>query len=382
VTIHAPDLMAEAERVSGLAQFGNDQFIKGLERLIDSINNEAALTQVGRDAQRDRIIGLLVNRLRIEQAFRTHPDIADERIESPLVIVGLPRTGSTLTHRLLASDADHTAMRWWEGRHPAMLPGEQRDHPVARRALGKAEVEAVVTASPEALNIHPWDFDGADEEVLLVEHSFHSSVPEAYMHLPSYSAWVEAQDHVPVYRDLLACLKYLQWQDSSRQGKRWVLKSPHHLGYLDAMLEVFPDAKIIQTHRDPMQTVPSFCSMCISLSAPLTHGLDANAIGAHWARKLARNLKRSTAVASRVPERFIDLDFRDMVADPLREMQRLYAFIDKPFSDEARAQMQAHRDSDEHQTNAHQYSLADYGLSERQIHELFRDYVAQKILRP
>ncbi len=374
--------MAEAISMTGLEAFGNAQFIAGLEMLIESMNGEAALTQVGREAQRQRIAGLLANRLRIERALEAHPDIQDERIESPLIIVGLPRTGSTLTHRLLASDANHTAMRWWEGRHPAMLPGERRGHPTKRRELGRAEVEAVVAASPEAMNIHPWDFEGADEEILLVEHSFHSSVPESFMYLPRYSAWIEAQDHVPVYRDLLACLKYLQWQDPTRKDKRWVLKSPHHLGYLDAMLEVFPDAKIIQTHRDPLQTVPSFCSMCASLSAPLTLKPDMQAIGAHWAIKLARNLERSTAVAARYPERFIDLYFRDMVKDPIGEMTRLYAFIGKPFSDQARADMAAHRDTDEHQANAHRYSLSDYGLSESQIDGLFGAYRARYGLRP
>lgn len=380
--LRASDLMAQARTMTGLDSFGHAKFIAGLEMLIESMNGEAALTPAGTEAQRQRIVGLLVNRLRIERALEEHADIQDERIESPLVIVGLPRTGSTLTHRLLASDADHTAMRWWEGRYPAMLPGERRGHPTKRRALGRAEVEAVVAASPEAMNIHPWDFEGADEEILLIEHSFHSSVPESFMYLPSYSSWIEAQDHVPVYRDLLVMLQYLQWQDGARKGKRWVLKSPHHLGYLDALLEVFPDAKIIQTHRDPLQTVPSFCSMCASLSAPLTLKPDMQAIGTHWAMKLARNLERSTAVAARYPDRCIDLYFRDMVKDPIFEMERLYAFIGKAFGDRARADMQSHREADDHQANAHSYSLSDYGLHEAQIGGLFGAYIERHDLRP
>ncbi len=378
----AADLMAEARGLTGLQEFGNPQFLRGLEALLDSIQAEASLTAAGLEAQRQRLVGLLVNRLRIEQALGEHPDIRGERIDAPLVIVGLPRTGSTLTHRLLASDPDHTAMRWWEGRYPAMLPGERRGYPIERRNLGRAEVEAVVAASPEAMSIHPWDFDGADEEVLLIEHTFHSTVPEAYMHLPSYSQWVEARDHVPVYRDLLACLQYLQWQAPERKAKRWVLKSPHHLGYLDAMLQVFPDAKIIQTHRDPLHTVPSFCSMCASLSAPLTLKPDARAIGSHWAAKLARNLEASTAVAARQPDSFLDLYFRDVVNNPIVEMKRLYEFIGKPFSDRARAAMQAHRESDDHQADAHRYRLADYGLSEQRIEESFAGYIERHDLRP
>ena len=377
----AADLQAEAAALAGSGDFGNPRFIRGLEVLLESMATEAALTAEGASAQRQRLVGLLVNRLRIERALAEHPGIRAERIESPLVIVGLPRTGSTLSHRLLASDPAHTAMRWWEGRHPAMLPGEKRGEPTERRALGRAEVEAVVAASPEAMSIHPWDFDGADEEILLIEHSFHSSVPEAYMRLPTYSRWVEAQDHVPVYRDLRAMLQYLQWQAPERRGKRWVLKSPHHLGYLDALLAVFPDAKIVQTHRDPMRTVPSFCSMCASLAAPLTHRPDAEALGAHWAAKLSHNLKSSMAVADAHPENFLDLYFHRMVDNPIAEMARLYELIGEPFGDRAEAAMQAYRQDDAHQADTHRYSLADYGLSEARIDALFGDYIERYQLR-
>lgn len=377
----AAGLQAEARALANAKDFGNPQFLRGLEMLLDSMAGEAALTEAGWAAQRQRLTGLLVNRLRIERALAEHPDILEEPIDSPLVIAGLPRTGSTLTHRLLASDPAHTAMRWWEGRHPAMLPGERRGEPTERRALGRAEVEAVVAASPEALNIHPWDFDGADEEILLLEHSLHSSVPEAYMHLPSYSRWVESQDHVPVYRDLRAMLQYLQWQSPERQGKRWVLKSPHHLGYLEALLEVFPDAIIVQTHRDPLHTVPSYCSMCASLAAPLTRKPDARAIGAHWAAKLSRNLRAGMAAAASHPERFVDLYFRRMVEDPIAEMARLYEAIGVRFGAHAEAAMRAYRRDDVHQADAHRYRLADYGLNEPRIDALFGDYIVRYGLR-
>ena len=375
MTLLAADLLAAATDQVGWDDFGNPQFICGLEVLVESINAEAALTEVGAAAQRQRILGLLANRLRLQQALAEHPEIRSERIAAPIVIVGLPRTGSTMTHRLLASDPAHTAMLWWEGRHPAMLPGERRGEPTERRELGRAEVEAVVAASPQAMSIHPWDFEGADEEVLLIEHSFHSSVPEAHMHLPSYSRWVEAQNHAPVYRDLLAMLQHLQWQTPGRRAKRWVLKSPHHLGYLDALFEVFPDAKVIQTHRDPMQTVPSLCSMCANLATPLTRAPDPQAIGAHWLRKLSRNLNACMKAATHRPDNFLDLHFRAMVQDPIAQMTRVYEFVGERFGDRAEAAMRAYREDDAHQADAHAYNLADYGLSEAQIDSLFGTYI-------
>ena len=262
MTLSADRLLDSARSATGLDDFGPAVFIDGLQRLVAAINREAQLTEAGLFAQEQRLLGLLVNRLRHEQSFAAHPEIADQEIRAPIVIVGLPRTGSTMTHRLLAADPDHTAMLWWEGRHPAMLPGEVRGEPEERRALGQAEVEAVVAASPEALDIHPWQYDGADEEILLLEHTFLSTTPEAFMNLPSYSEWVEAQDHTAAYEDLRRMLQGLQWQNPGREHKRWILKSPHHLGFIDKLLNVFEDARIVQTHRHPLETVPSFCSMC------------------------------------------------------------------------------------------------------------------------
>ena len=237
-------ILQQAIENTGLNDFGDKIFIEGLHKLVSSINNEASLNEVGFQAQEHRILGLLINLLRTVDALKNNPEILEQDIISPIVIIGLPRTGSTMTHRLLASDPNHTAMLWWEGRYPAVLPNEVRGNPQERMQLGEAEVAAVVEASPEALKIHPWDFNGADEEILLIEHTFLSTVPESCMHLPSYSTWIEEQDHKVVYEFLKKQIQYLTWQNPGREEKRWVLKSPHHLGFIDKVLDVFPDAKV------------------------------------------------------------------------------------------------------------------------------------------
>ena len=217
--LNSTAIVKEAESVTGLTNLGNPLFIEGFYKLVDSINHEADLTDMGIQAQHHRLMGVLVNMLRLEAEVQQHPDILDESIRTPVVIVGLPRTGSTMTHRLLAADPRHTAMLWWEGRYPAMLPGEQRGNPIERMSLGKAEVEAVMAASPDALSIHPWDYKGADEEILLLEHTFFSTVPESFMRLPSYSAWVSQQDHEHAYKQLKVMLQYLQWQNPGEGRK-------------------------------------------------------------------------------------------------------------------------------------------------------------------
>jgi len=377
--LDSKQIIEAAKNQTNLDYFGNPLFLEGFECLIQSINLEADLNDIGIEAQKGRLIGILANLLRIEDAFIQKPEILFEEIKSPVVIVGLPRTGSTMTHRLLASDPRHTAMLWWEGRYPAMLPDEVRGHPKTRMEMGKAEVEAVMQASPDALTIHPWDFNGADEEILLLEHTFFSTVPESFMRLPTYSKWVESQDHIHAYSQLKKMLQYLQWQNPGREKKRWVLKSPHHLGYIDKLLEVFPDSKVIQTHRDPIKTVPSFCSMCANLFEPLTNSYDKNEIGHHWAHKLAKVLNHCMEVSNANKGNFLDLEFKKMIVDPILEMNEVYKFIGEDFTNQAENAMLAWKEENQHEMGAHQYSLEEFGLESTFIDNYFSEYIHRYI---
>ena len=373
------EIINDAKHQTGLDNFGNPLFLTGFEMLIESINQEADLNDIGLEAQKYRLTGVLANLLRIEEAFIKNPEILTEEIKAPIIIVGLPRTGSTMTHRLLASDPNHTAMLWWEGRYPAMLEGELRGNPEDRMTMGKAEVEAVMQASPDALTIHPWDYKGADEEVLLLEHTFFSSVPESFMRLPSYSNWVESQDHIHAYTQLKKMLQYLQWQNPRRENKRWVLKSPHHLGFIDKLIQVFPNSKVIQTHRDPHKTVPSFCSMCANLFEPLTNSYDKNEIGHHWAHKLAKVLNHCMKVSNSNEKSFLNLKFNKMIKDPILEMTEVYDFIGEDFTDQAENAMKAWKEENKHEIGAHQYSLEEFGLESSFIDVHFKDYINQYI---
>ena len=377
--LDSKQIINAAKNQTNLEYFGNPLFLEGFECLVQSINEEADLNDIGMEAQQHRLIGILVNLLRIENACIQHPEILTEEIKSPVVIVGLPRTGSTMTHRLLASDPRHTAMLWWEGRYPAMLDNEDRGHPNERMEMGKAEVEAVMQASPEALTIHPWDYKGADEEILLLEHTFFSTVPESFMRLPTYSKWVESQDHIHAYAQLKIMLQYLQWQNPGRDKKRWVLKSPHHLGFIDKLLKIFPDSKVIQTHRDPLKTVPSFCSMCSNLFEPLTNSYDKNEIGHHWANKLAKVLNHCMEVSNLNQENFLNLEFKKMIKDPILEMEEVYKFIDEDFTDQAENAMNAWKEENKHEMGAHQYSLEEFGLESSFIDSYFSEYINQYI---
>ena len=377
--LNSNQILSNAKKITGLSSLGNPLFIEGFETLIKSINEEADLNEIGIQAQQHRLTGLLTNLLLIDEAIKKNNEILKEKIISPVVIVGLPRTGSTMTHRLLAADPNHTAMLWWEGRNPAMLKNEIRGNPEERMALGKAEVDAVVAASPDALKIHPWDYKGADEEVLLLEHTFFSTVPESFMRLPSYSKWIEKQDHIHAYKQLKIILQYLQWQNPGREKQRWILKSPHHLGFIDKLLHVFPDSKVIQTHRDPHKTVPSFCSMCANLFEPLTNTYDKNMIGNHWANKLAKVLEHCMNISKANPNHFLNLEFNKMIKDPLTEMKAVYDFINEDFNNQTENAMKAWKEENKHEMGAHHYSLEEFGLESSFIDDHFKDYINQYI---
>ena len=174
-------------------------------------------------------------------------------------------------------------------------------------------------------------------------------------------------------------LQYLQWQNPGRENKRWVLKSPHHLGFIDKLLLVFPDSKVIQTHRDPYKTVPSFCSMCANLFEPISNSYDKEEIGHHWANKLAKVLNHCMKISKLNKENFLDLEFNKMIKDPISEMTEVYNFIEEDFTDQAENAMKAWKEENQHEMGAHQYSLEEFNLDNSFIDENFSEYINQYI---
>ena len=261
------DVVAEANAKAGRDRFDDESFREALARLLTSLDREAGLSAVGRATQRARSVESLVLRHGLEQHEARHPEIRAEEVAAPLVIAGLARTGTTLLHRLLSVDPGLTAARWWEVRFPAPFPGFDWRGPDPRIAEAHAQVKWILENQPVLAAIHPWDAEGPDEEIMLMEHSFLSWVPESGANVPGYRAWLDAQDLRPAYTLLRRLLQFLQWQKRRRgeRAGRWVLKAPMHLGFVDLLLETFPGAHVIQTHRDPLETLPSVASFYFAL---------------------------------------------------------------------------------------------------------------------
>ena len=261
MTLSLNKIEAEAIEQTGLNDFGHWNFREPLSRLIAGLNQEANLSEMGQQIQHQRLVGILVTRLKLEDYCQRYPEILEEDIKEPVVIVGLPRTGTTLLQRLLAADPRFYSAAWWETRFPVPMESNPRETH-KRISVAKAEVEGMLMAIPELASIHPMSATEADEEISLLEQSFFSTSPESAANLGEFGKWLAQQDQTEGYEYLKVLLQFLQWQKKQRgeSRNRWVLKSPHHLHFMEVLFKVFPDARVVQTHRDPLQTIPSLCS--------------------------------------------------------------------------------------------------------------------------
>lgn len=380
-------LLAEARAASGgLADFGDPSFRPALDALCGALEREGALSEAGRQILRQKILGHLCNRLRIEDYFARFPEIGREQVAPPLVIVGLPRTGTTKLQRLLSRDPRFWSMMFWESQFPVPLPDETLEQPNARIAQARGIVDYMVQSMPRLLAIHPMAAEEADEEVMLMEHSFLSAF-DAYANIPGYVAWLDAQDQTPAYLFLRRCLQFLQWQKRRRHltGQRWLLKTPHHLLRMDILLRVFPGAQVIQTHRDPVQSIPSIASFVDTLWRIYSENVDAHAAGRAWAQRMNRGLRHTLAVRAGAPaDQFLDVQFLDTVQRPMDVVRRIYAFIGWTLTPEVEAAMRAWlaRDEEAHAAASHDYGPEQFGLSAEQLRRDFAEYRQRHVDAP
>jgi hypothetical protein len=372
-------VLSDAQRKVGLNDFGDEGFLEPLGVLVDSINREARLNPVGQMIIRGRIVGVLTNKLVTQDTIKRYPEILDIPVEGPIVVAGLARTGTTMLHRLIAKDPAIRSLASWEAINPAppkRKPWQTRD---PRFAQAAAAAKGLKYMSPGFFAIHPAEPDAPEEEVILLEQAFLTTTPEAMMNVPTYSKWLEEQDHVPAYRALKRMMQYLQWQRPGiGKNVRWVLKTPHHQEYFDPLLEVFPDATVVHTHRDPLKTSPSLFSMLTHLQMIFSDEVDPNRVARHWLDKIENMARRTMATRDRVNDKgFIDVSYYDLIKDPMPEVTRIYEAAGLELTREARDAMEASRNvNKQHKYGRHRYSLADFGMTKDDLEPRIAPYRA------
>lgn len=364
-------LLAAARKAERLTDFGDPPPEPLLDRLCTSLEDEARLTPTGRWITRIRLVDQLRARLRLTARIDADPTLLDRPLAPPVVIVGLQRTGTTLLHRLLASVPGARAMASWEALNPTAF--RRGADPAGRIRHARLGVTGLKWLAPDFFAVHPIDPLAPEEEVVLMAQSLLSTVDEATLRVPTWSAWLEQQDQTPAYAYLRRALRVLQ---ADRPGQHWVLKTPHHLEWLDTLFAEFPDAKVVMTHRHPRRTQASFCSMVAHGMGLTSDQVDPQEIGQVWLRKCTRLLDRALASRDRAPDRFHDVSYTALMADPVAAARSIHAFAGLPFDPAAEAAVRAELASSPQQKHGrHVYDPADFGLTDAGIDAAYRSYV-------
>lgn len=372
----AAELHERATARTGLTDFGDQEYVAGLHALLDGYQHEAGLTERGRAKVEGSLVNALAGRLRTESAWREHPAHAATAVSRPIFVTGLPRSGTTALHRLLCADPRHQGLQLWLAAAPQPRP--PRDHWATHpdfQAM-QAQIDRRNAAVPGLKGMHFMAPEVVEECWWLEHQSMRSLAFPSVAHLPSYRAWLADQDLAGTYRRHRRTLQLIGMTGPER---RWVLKNPGHLFSLDALMAAYPDALVVQTHRDPRSVVASVSSLTSRTSAGTSTVFEGAVVGRDsldlWATAVDRFLD---ARAAYDPAQFADVRYDEFVADPVGTVERLYAGFRLPFDDQARAAVTAADDVSRRAERRpdHAYSLEQFGLSAGEVTERFDRYLA------
>jgi hypothetical protein len=366
------DLLKAARRRAGVSDLGGWPIDEPLERLLKSYRDEAGLTTLGRITARELVVSLLENLLLLEAERAKHPDIEREQVADPVFIVGLPRTGTTHLHGLVSEDSGNRAPFTWEVMYPATRAATAAD--IERvRARTQSRLDWANRLAPEFMRIHPIAPDLPQECIAIHAQIFMGIQFHTTHDVHSYEDWFERDSQELAYDFHRRLLQHLQTQ---RPGRRWLLKAPGHLFSLAALLRQYPNAKIVQTHRDPLRVMASMASHATVLRRAFSDRADPRRIAADWAERWARALDNFLEVRDSAPAaQFLDVSYRSIERTPLETVERLYDFLGWPLTDEARAAMAAFLAANpKNKHGAHRYTLEQFGLDRSALTRRFARY--------
>ncbi|WP_454797947.1 sulfotransferase family protein [Novosphingobium lindaniclasticum] len=358
--------------------FGPDDYLPGLGVLLHSMDYDPQFTETGRRAAWGQVLGVLRSRAGAIRAMKDNPGFDAVPVLAPVVITGVPRTGTTALHRLMAVDPRFQGLETWLLDAPMPRPPVDRwqDYPEYRKAM--AVIEARYAAAPQRRAAHHVAAEEVHECCMLLRQSFVSNLWTCGWSAASYDAWWQCQREDAAYAHYRRCVQLIGMNDP---GRRWLLKNPGHIDNLDLLFAVFPDARVIQTHRDPAKAVPSLVSLLMGMHPVLEQGRADQRGPIMLAREVAKwaaALRKADAVKARHPEQVLDVAHLDFHNRPMAVMERIYGFIGMDIPDETRAAF-ARRiaQKPELQHGAHRYDIADYGMTEQQARAPFGDYVTR-----
>jgi hypothetical protein len=366
-------VIAEACERTGLDDFGPEEFREGLTILCESIETQAQLNPLGEVAVRDTIVSALAARLKVFDWARRHPEVTDERIDAPIVVIGMFRAGTTFLSQLLDQDPGNRALLRWEA-GDSVPPPSPENHRAGPRVdacqLGNDMLEQL---NPRMRAIHHEDADGPTECIAVMSQDFKSLTWEAITNVPSYSRWLLDHDQRSAYEYHRLVLQILQ---SGGVRGRWTLKSPHHAIALDELTAVYPDARLVLLHRDPVTLCASVFSLIGTLSGTFTDADHRAYIAEHWTAMLEESVRRVDAFRDAHPEHpVVDVQYTDLVGDPVATVRDLYSMCGTAISDDALGVIAGYVDAHpKGGLGVHRYDLSEFGLDADAIRERFAGY--------
>jgi hypothetical protein len=368
--------MTRACGIAGLTDFGDLWFVKPFETLVDFLNREANLITMECSSV-DVVRGFLVDRLRLVEYLKKHPEVRDEKVNVGGIVVGMPRGGSTLTQRLFCSSPQITAPYFWELMIPFPLPGEKPGDPSRRIAQTEENLNIRSREWPGFTGIHPTYATAYDEESFLISRSFLSVDFIFYFHIPNYIRWLRKQDQGKAFSELKLWLQVLQHQMPSRRNQKWLLKTGHYIwsGGLRAILRTFPDATAFVTHRSLENVIPSCCSLQNVFFVRTTRHFDPKVLGPEVIQLYRDALFDLIEVRAEAGARFVDFQYEDLVRDPLKQYRcALTAMGLTPGPLDETACLKWIDESRRDTQSRHTYTPEDYGLTRAQITDAFNFY--------
>lgn len=373
---HALDLAHETVTAeTGLTDFGPPDYLSGLQALLQSMDYDPQFHEQGRRIAWGMVVGVLRGRAQAFAAMKANPGFDGKPIVAPVVITGVPRTGTTALHRLMAVDPRFQGLQTWLLDSPRPRPPVDQwgSDPDYQRTV--AQLEAQYEAVPNHRAAHYRAAEEVHECCMLLRHSFVSNLWSCGWSAPTYDAWWQATSEAPAYGYFKSCVQLIGANDD----RRWLLKNPGHIENLDLLFAVFPDAKVIQTHRDPARAVPSLVSLLMQMH-PLMEEGRAKERGAIMLRrevaKWSNAVRKADAVRECHPGKVIDVVHGEFHREPMAVLERIYRFIDMDIPDDTReAFAQRIADKPELAHGAHRYNITDYGMTTEQAREPFGDYI-------
>jgi len=365
-------LMQEAAERAGSDDWGDLDFSDALELLLTSCRETGALTDLGALVLRSTALRHLHNRLLIRAFVRAHPDVAQRPLGGSIVVTGLPRTGTTVLHALLALDPGNRCLRLWEALRP--VPPQDEAARAARIEQAHSWLHRFYELVPAFRTIHPLTPEGPEECDALLQNSFASQHFDDMFDAPRYSDWLSRADLTPAYADYALQLRVLGSSDP--EGTAWVLKSPLHVGHLDALPAALPGALVVHCHREPLEAVSSYASLIRSLRRAYSEDVSSRAVGRQALERCETAMRRALTVrdAGR-PEAFVDVSHREVVRDPVSVVRGIYERAGRALGERSEARMrQWAAENSRDRYGEHRHDHSDFGLTADDVAAAFGPY--------